>query len=83
MANVLALAGPNSKYKLQGARPAGFLAGLWHGLIIPITFIVSLFTPKVRFYETNNRGLLYDFGFILGASGALGGSGGAGLRMEA
>jgi len=75
MANALAVAGPNSKYNQPGALPAGFLAGLWHGLILPITFIVSLFSPNVRFYEKNNSGLWYDFGFILGASSSLGGSG--------
>ena len=73
MANILAVAGPNSKYQLPGAKPAGFWAGLWHGLIAPITFIVSLFTPNVRIYETNNRGRLYDFGFIIGISCSFGG----------
>jgi hypothetical protein len=66
MANILAIAGPNSKYRLPGAKPAGFWAGLWHGIIAPITFIISLFTSKVRIYETNNKGLWYDFGFLLG-----------------
>ena len=75
MANVLAIAGPNSKYQQPGARPAGFWAGLWHGLICPIVFIVSLFVPGVRIYEVNNRGLLYDFGFLLGASSSLAGGG--------
>ncbi|HEX9249276.1 MAG TPA: hypothetical protein VF856_07230 [Gemmatimonadaceae bacterium] len=58
---------------MPGARPAGFWAGFWHGLISPITFLVSLFTPNVRIYETNNRGRWYDFGFIIGVSGAFGG----------
>jgi len=75
MANALAVAGPDSKYQQPGAAPAGFLASLWHGLILPITFIVSLFSPNVRIYETNNSGRWYDFGFILGASSSLGGSG--------
>ena len=75
MANILAVPGPNSKYKLADADPAGFWAGLWHGLICPITFIVSLFNPSVRLYETNNRGRLYDFGFIIGISGTFGKSG--------
>ena len=75
MANIFAVPGPDSKYKLPGANPAGFWAGLWHGIICPITFIVSLFNPNVRIYETNNRGRLYDFGFIIGISGAFGGSG--------
>jgi len=74
MANALSAAGSNSKYKLPGAEPAGFLAGLWHGLIAPITFIISIFSPNVRIYETNNKGILYDFGFVIGISGSFGGS---------
>jgi hypothetical protein len=70
--NILAVAGPGSKYQVPGARSAGFWAGVWHGLICPITFIVSLFTPNVRIYETHNRGRLYDFGFIIGVSSAFG-----------
>ncbi len=73
MSNVLAVAGPGSRFQVPGARPAGFWAGFWHGLISPITFLVSLFTPNVRIYETNNRGRWYDFGFIIGVSGAFGG----------
>lgn len=73
MANALAVAGPNSKYQQPGAAPAGFLAGLWHGLILPITFIISLFSMDVRIYETSNSGRWYDFGFLIGASSSLGG----------
>ena len=80
MPNVLAIAGPNSSYQLPGAEPAGFWAGLWHGLICPITFLVSLFSPGVRIYEQNNVGRLYDFGFLLGASAALGGGGSQAAR---
>lgn len=75
MANVLAVAGPNSKYQQSGAAPAGFWAGVWHGLIVPIAFIVSLFNANVRIYEKNNRGRWYDFGFIVGASASIGGGG--------
>jgi len=66
MANSLAVAGANSKYKEPDARPAGFWAGLWHGLVAPITFLVSLFVSGVSIYETNNSGRWYEFGFILG-----------------
>jgi len=66
MANILAIAGPNSKYKLPNATPAGFWAGLWHGLIAPLLFWISLFTPSVRVYEINNKGRRYDFGFLVG-----------------
>ena len=75
MANAFAVAGPNSQYQIPGATPAGFWAGLWHGLILPITFIVSLFNINVRIYEKNNSGRWYDFGFFLGVSSSLGGSG--------
>jgi hypothetical protein len=66
MPNVLAIAGSNSKYKLPGATPAGFWAGLWHGMIAPLLFWFSLFLPGVRVYETNNKGRWYDFGFLVG-----------------
>ncbi len=75
LTNVLLVAGPNSKYREPGASPAGFWPGFWHGLVSPITFLISLFNPGVRIYEVNNRGLLYDFGFLLGASISLAGGG--------
>jgi hypothetical protein len=58
---------------------AGFLLGLWHGFISPITFIISLFTDNVNLYEVHNNGNWYDFGFVLGA-GILFGGGFAGSR---
>jgi hypothetical protein len=69
-------AGPN---ELAGADPdaAGFWLGLWHGLISPITFVVSLFTTNVNIYEVNNNGNWYDFGFMLGVACAFSGGGGA------
>jgi hypothetical protein len=45
---------------------AGFWAGIWHGLIIIITFVVSLFTRDVGIYEVNNTGWPYNLGFIIG-----------------
>lgn len=45
---------------------AGFWLGLWHGLIVPITFVVSLFADGVGVYEVHNSGAWYDFGFVLG-----------------
>lgn len=72
MPNPLAVAGPGSKYAVPEAEPAGFWAGLWHGMICPITFVVSLFNPDVRIYEVHNNGRWYDFGFVIGVSGSLG-----------
>lgn len=45
---------------------AGFWAGIWHGLIVIITFIVSLFTREVGIYEPNNTGWSYNLGFLIG-----------------
>ncbi len=53
-------------------KPAGFWAGLWHGLIIIIAFIISLFTDKVTIYEVHNSGGWYNFGFVLGVIISLG-----------
>ena len=53
---------------------AGFWMGLWHGLIAPITFLISLFRDSVNIYEVHNNGNWYDFGFIFGACISLGGS---------
>ncbi len=53
---------------------AGFWLGLWHGLIAPITFLISLFKDSVNVYEVHNSGNWYDFGFMFGAAIALGGS---------
>lgn len=53
---------------------AGFWRGLWHGLIIVFTFVVSLFTDQVSIYEVHNNGAWYNAGYLLGAMIALGGS---------
>ena len=53
---------------------AGFWMGLWHGLIIPITFIISLFRDTVNVYEVHNSGNWYDFGFMLGICISMGGT---------
>lgn len=50
-------------------RQYGFLYGLIHGFITPISFIVSLFRDNVAIYAVNNTGGLYDLGFLLGSSG--------------
>lgn len=48
--------------------PAGFLLGLWHGIIAPFAFLISLVDDTVSIYAVNNTGALYDFGFLLGVS---------------
>ncbi|MGH2545958.1 MAG: hypothetical protein ACRDHJ_03670 [Actinomycetota bacterium] len=67
-------AGPNPAAG-SGEDPAGFWLGLWHGIILPVTFAISLFTDTVSVYEVVNDGNWYDFGFFLGVLIALGGGG--------
>lgn len=55
--------------------PYGFFGGLWHGIIAPFSFIVSLFMDDVALYAVNNTGSWYDFGFVLGAGILFGGGG--------
>jgi hypothetical protein len=71
-------AGPNELRNTpnEDGEVAGFWRGLWHGLIAPITFIISLFSKNVYVFEVHNNGGWYTFGFLLGASATLGGSGG-------
>jgi len=72
--------GPNPAIG-TGEEPAGFLLGLWHGIISPITFVISLFTNPNDFfgsaslYEVRNSGNWYDSGFYLGLTMLLGGGG--------
>jgi hypothetical protein len=54
--------------------PPGFFSGLLHGFLILFSFIGSLFT-NVRIYNYPNSGGWYDFGYLIGASMFLGGSG--------
>ena len=54
--------------------PYGFWSGLWHGIIAPVTFFISLFVEDVAIYAVNNNGGWYDFGFVLGAGILFGGS---------
>ena len=73
MVNKWAVAGKNSRFKQPEAKPAGFWAGVWHGNIAAITFVVSLFNKDVGIYETHNNGAWYNFGFLLGVSSLFGG----------
>ena len=49
----------------------GFFGGLWHGIIAPVSFVVSLFSNKVAVWAVNNNGGWYTFGFLIGV-GSLG-----------
>lgn len=49
----------------------GFFGGLWHGIIAPLSFVLSLFMDDVAVWAVNNNGGWYSFGFLLGV-GSLG-----------
>jgi hypothetical protein len=65
-----------------GGKIAGFWSGLWHGVIAPVTFFISLFSNNVNVYEVYNNGNWYDFGFILGICIILGGGAGGASRRH-
>lgn len=62
-----------------GEDPAGFWKGLWHGIIIVISFIIGLFKDDVAIYAAHNTGTWYDIGFVLGIL-FMGGGAGRGSR---
>ncbi len=53
----------------------GFWYGLWHGLILPISWLVSFFDNHVAIYAVYNNGGWYDSGFVLGCAVLFGGLG--------
>jgi hypothetical protein len=71
-------AGPNNVAQVDAPRIAGFWLGLWHGLISPVTFVISLFTTDVSVYDVHNNGNWYDAGFMFGIATAFSGAGRAG-----
>lgn len=45
---------------------AGLGMGFWHGLISPVTLIMSFLRPPGEMYEVHNNGPMYNLGFLLG-----------------
>ena len=74
-------AGPNGLANTPGAdgSVAGFWRGLWNGIITPVTFVISLFSPKVQMYDVHNNGGWYNLGYLLGAMIIFGGGAGGGV----
>jgi len=60
--------GPNPLMNQPDAqgRVARAVAGLWHGIIAPVTLVISFFDSNVQMYEVHNAGTEYNFGFFLG-----------------
>lgn len=47
----------------------GFWAGVWHGMIVPFSFVGSLFSDDIAIYAINNNGGWYNFGYFMGLGG--------------
>ncbi len=64
----LSMPGPNPQVNQPDAqgRVAGAFAGLWHGMIAPVTLVLSFFNPDIQIYEVHNAGNEYNFGFMFG-----------------
>lgn len=77
-------AGPNQMVNTEDpdGQVAGFWRGLWHGIIAPVTFLISLFNANVGVYEVHNTGGWYNFGFLLGLTIIFGGGGGGASRRR-
>ncbi|OJU18362.1 MAG: hypothetical protein BGN88_04520 [Clostridiales bacterium 43-6] len=57
------------------AHAKALLIGMLHGVISPVTLVISFFTNKVHFYSNTYTGLyhwLYDLGFFLTIAGGTG-----------
>ena len=62
--------------------PYGFFFGVWHGVLAPVSFVLSVFMEDIAMYAVNNAGGWYDFGFVLGAGILFGGGGNASNRRR-
>ena len=62
--------GPNPQLNEPGAsgRVAGFVQGLWHGIIAPVMIVGSFFNPAMQMYEVHNNGRDYNLGFLIGVA---------------
>lgn len=49
-------------------RTASVLLGIWHGIISPVTMVLSFVNPELQMYEVHNDGSQYNFGFLIGAA---------------
>jgi hypothetical protein len=69
--------GPNPEMNRPGSggHVAGILLGVWHGIISPITLILSYLNHSVQMYEVHNDGAPYNLGFFLGIAILVGGLG--------
>jgi hypothetical protein len=62
--------GPNPELNKpsENKSVAGLGMGFWHGLISPVTLIMSFLNPVTQMYEVYNNGAMYNLGFLLGVA---------------
>jgi len=62
--------GPNPLVNTTDAHGsvAGILLGIWHGIISPVTLVISFVNKGVQMYEVHNDGSQYNLGFLLGVA---------------
>ena len=62
--------GPNPLINTVSAnnQVAGILRGILHGVISPVTLIISFLNSNVQMYEVHNDGSPYNLGFLLGVA---------------
>jgi len=59
---------PDAASRTPSGTRAGFLAGLWHGFIQPLSRFLSFTNPTVRSHETRNTTRWYLVGYKIGAA---------------
>ncbi len=52
----------------EQGRTSGIGIGIWHGIISPVTLVMSFINPNVQIYEVHNDGNQYNAGFLLGVA---------------
>ena len=61
-------ANPLMNEPAENGRVAGLLQGIWHGIIAPVTLVMSFFNESVQMYEVHNNGNAYNLGYLLGVA---------------
>jgi hypothetical protein len=66
---VIFIPGPkvHAKPAPEGASGAGFVSGVWNGLMLPLNLIRSIFYTDASILDTHNSGKWYIIGFVIGA----------------
>jgi hypothetical protein len=59
---------PLANEPAENGRVADLGQGLWHGIIAPVTLIMSFFNENVQMYEVHNNGKEYNLGYLLGVA---------------